>query len=113
MRRLALRSALSDKAASDAIIVVDSFEVEGGKTKNLLSILATLGAPRSTIIVLPEQNAAVRLAAGNLPDVHVALPNGLSVLEVLSANSVIFVSAAVEPVTRLLLGEAADQVAAA
>jgi large subunit ribosomal protein L4 len=113
MRRLALRSALSDKMAADGIIVVDGFDVEGGRTKNLLGILAALGAQGTTIIVLPEQNSAVRLASGNLPNVHVALPNGLSVLEVLGASTMIFSRAAVEPVTRLVLGEAPGQAAAA
>lgn len=103
MRRLALRSALSDKMASDGIIVVDGFDVEGGRTKNLMTILSALGTQGSVIIVLPEQNAAVRLASGNLRGVHVALPNGLSVLAVLSASAVVFSRAAVQPVTQLLL----------
>src|ERR1700736_5084772 len=45
MRRLAMRSVLSARVAEDALMVVDAFTIEGGKTKSLLSVLAALGAP--------------------------------------------------------------------
>jgi len=105
MRRLALRSALSEKAASDAVVVVDGFELEDGRTKTLLGVLNAVGAQGSAILVLVEADERVRRASGNLVDVHVALPNGLSLLDVLQADVVVFGREAVEPVTRLLLGE--------
>ena len=46
MRRLALRSVLSAKVAEDAVIIVDEFSLDAGKTKALLATLATLGADR-------------------------------------------------------------------
>src|ERR671936_1809675 len=45
MRRLALRSVLSARAAEEALTIVDSFVVDGGKTKALLEALGGLGAP--------------------------------------------------------------------
>jgi large subunit ribosomal protein L4 len=105
MRRLALRSALSDKAAADSVIVVDDFGLEDARTKTLMSVLAALGVEGSAIVVLPQSNERIRLASGNLRDVHVALPNGLSLLDVLQANVVVFDKDAVESVTRQLLGE--------
>jgi hypothetical protein len=48
----------------------------------------------------------VRQASGNLQNVHVALPNGLSVVDLLQADYVIFARDALHPVTSLLLGEA-------
>lgn len=107
MRRLALRSSLSDKVATGELVVVDRFVVEDGRTKTLIQILGTLGVEGKVIIVLSERDEVVRRASGNLPNVHVALPNGLSLLDLLNADVVLFSQEAVQPVTHLLLGEAA------
>jgi len=113
MRRLALRSALSDKLASGGLMVVDAFAIEEARTKTLLHVFQALGVDGSVIIVLPGADGTVRKASANLPSVHVSLPNGLSVVELLQADVVLFDRGAIEPVTRLLLGEDTEaQVAA-
>jgi len=104
MRRLALRSALSDKAASDALIVVDRIQIDDARTKTLLGVLRTLGVQGKAVVVLPEHDEALRRAAGNLVNIRVALPNGLSLLDLMGSDTVIFSRDAVEPVTKLLLG---------
>ncbi len=71
MRRLAMRSVLSSRAAEDAITVVDTFTLEGPKTKLLLSTLGALGAPDGAVIVLGERSDAVFRAARNLDRDHV------------------------------------------
>jgi len=106
MRRLALRSALSDKAATSNLFIVDHFNLSDMKTKTLLGSLQTLGISGKVILVLPSPDQTVRRASGNLQDVHVALPNGLSVVELLQADAVVFAQDAVEAVTQLLVGEA-------
>jgi large subunit ribosomal protein L4 len=106
MRRLALRSALSDKAATAGVMVVDEFKLTEPRTKELLGVLAALGVSTGdAILVVPAVDEALRKASSNLSNVHVALPNGLSLLDVLQASAVIFARDAVEPVTRMLLGE--------
>src|SRR5579862_8630670 len=70
MRRLALRSALSDKAATGGLSVVDHFELTDGHTRTMMGALATLGATGRTIIVLPAADGVTRQAAGNLEDVR-------------------------------------------
>src|SRR5919109_4893135 len=59
MRRLALRSVLSARAAEDALTIVDAFAVEAPKTKALLETLSTLGASAGALIVLGERSDAV------------------------------------------------------
>jgi large subunit ribosomal protein L4 len=113
MRRLALRSALSDKAASGNLHIVDRFELSEIRTKALLSTLQTLGLSGKTIIVLPSPDETVRRASGNLEDVWVALPNGINVVDLLNADAVVIGQEAVGEITRLLLGEAAEQEGAA
>ena len=112
MRRLALRSALSDKASSGGLIVVDRFDVGEGRTKAMLTLLEAIGAQGRTILVVPEPDAVVRRSSGNLQNIRVVLPNGLSLLEVMQAGFVVLHRDAVERVTQLLLGEAAAAPAA-
>ena len=107
MRRLALRSALSEKTAADALIVVDRIPVDDARTKTLIGVLGALGVQGKALVVTSEHDEALRRASGNLPDVRVALPNGLSLLDLLRSDTVVLSRDAIEPVTRLLLGEPA------
>ncbi len=107
MRRLAMRSVLSARAAEDGLTIVDSFTLEAGKTKSLLAALATLGAPEGAVIVLGERSDAVFRAARNLERVHVVTPNGLCLLDVLKLPRLILVESAVVELTRTLTADLA------
>jgi large subunit ribosomal protein L4 len=107
MRRLALRSVLSARAAEDAVTVVDSFGVDGGKTRALLETLSTLGASAGAVIVLAERSDGVWRAARNLDQVHVVTPNGLNLLDLLRLPRVILAEAAVAELTRTLTADLA------
>jgi large subunit ribosomal protein L4 len=112
MRRLALRSALSDKVASGQLTIVDKLTIEDGRTKTLISALGTLGATGRIIMVIPERDDGVRRASNNLNTVHVALPGGLALLELLQADRVILSQDAIAPITQLLIGEESRPAAA-
>jgi large subunit ribosomal protein L4 len=105
MRRLAMRSVLSARAAEDALTVVDAFTVEAGKTKTLLAALATLGAAEGAVVVLGERSDAVLRAARNLERVHVVTPNGLCLLDILKLPRLILVESAVAELTRTLTAD--------
>ncbi len=107
MRRLAMRSVLSARAAEDGLTIVDSFTLEAGKTKSLLALLATLGAPEGAVIVLGERSDAVFRAARNLDRVHVVTPNGLCLLDVLKLPRLILVESAIAELTRSLTADLA------
>jgi large subunit ribosomal protein L4 len=107
MRRLALRSVLSSRAAESALTIVDTFSLEEPKTKVLLSTLSTLGAPDGALIVLGERSDPVFRAARNLERVHVVTPNGLNLLDLLRLPRVIFAEAAVTELTRTLTSDLA------
>src|SRR5205085_2387354 len=83
MRRLALRSVLSARAAEEALTVVDIFSLETPKTKTLLETLSALGAPDGALVVLSERNDGVFRAARNLEHVHVVTPGGVNLLDIL------------------------------
>jgi large subunit ribosomal protein L4 len=112
MRRLALRSALSDKVASGQLVVVDRVTVEDGRTKTLLAGLTALGLAGRVVMVLPQHDVAVRRAANNLQEVHVVIPGGLALLDLMRADHVVVSQDAIAPITELLSDEKRSRVAA-
>ncbi|HEY1292710.1 MAG TPA: 50S ribosomal protein L4 [Chloroflexota bacterium] len=105
MRRLALRSVLSARAAEEALTIVDSFTIETPKTKALLETLATLGVDPGVVIVLAERSDGVLRAARNLDDVHVVTPNGLNLRDLLRLPRLIMAEQAVQELTRTLTAD--------
>jgi large subunit ribosomal protein L4 len=102
MRRLAMRSVLSARVAEDALMVVDAFTIEAGKTRALLGTLAGLNAADGALLVLGEFSDSIFRAARNLDKVHVVTPNGLCLLDVLRLPRIIVTESAVEALTRTL-----------
>ena len=90
MKALALRSALSDRAADDKIIIVDSFGFDGPSTKAAKSLLATLGVEgKALVVVRPDDDTAWK-SFRNLPGVHVITPGELNTYDVLVSDVVVF-----------------------
>jgi large subunit ribosomal protein L4 len=113
MRRLAMRSVLSARVAEDALMVVDAFTIEGGKTRALLGTLAGLNAAEGALLVLGEFSDSIFRAARNLDKVHVVTPNGLCLLDILRLPRMIVVESAVAALTRTLTTDLAPAVEAA
>ena len=109
MRRLALRSVLSSRAAEEAITIVDTFTLDAPKTKVLLETLSTLGATDGVLIVLGERSDAVFRAAKNLANVHVVTPNGLNLRDILRLPRLILAEAAITELTRTLTSDLATK----
>lgn len=84
MRRLAIRSALSVKAAEEQIVLLDSLRMESPRTKDLVALLDSLNIQDSTLILLPARDEAIALSARNLPDVKPLLASYLNVRDLLS-----------------------------
>ena len=78
VKRLALKSALSAKAASESVVVVDKIELEGFKTKAVSEMLGALGAGKKAMIVMPEKCDKLVKSAANIPGVKTALINTLN-----------------------------------
>ena len=84
MRRLAIRSALSVKAAEEQIILLDTLRMERPRTKDVIALLDSLDIQNSALILLPEKNEAVEGSARNIPDVKTLRANYLNVRDLLS-----------------------------
>ena len=93
VKRLALKSALSAKAAEGAIIVVDGLEMPEIKTKTMKSFLNAIGA-KKTIMITPEVNENVVKSARNIPGVITTTAKILSVYDIVNANQIVVDKAA-------------------
>lgn len=102
MRRLALRAALSAKAADQQIVVLDELALEAPKTKQMLQVLGALKLDSSVLILLPAKDAAVELSARNLPRVKTLLANYLNVRDLLGYDYVLMPKGSLEVIESIL-----------
>jgi large subunit ribosomal protein L4 len=97
MNQLALRSALSVKAAADQIVVIENVAIDEPKTKTMTKFLANLGVNEQTVLlVLQEKSAPVWLSARNLPEVKTLLSGYINVRDLLGYDKVVLTKAALE-----------------
>jgi large subunit ribosomal protein L4 len=101
LRRLAMRSALSSKVAENEIIVLDSLHFEAPRTKDMIRVLANIGAAKKSLIVLPEKDENVIRSAHNIPGVRTALVTTMNVYEILNHTSFIVTTDAVRGIETL------------
>lgn len=104
VRRLALKSVLSEKVLENAMSVVDKFELEAPKTKAFNQIIADINAPKKTLFVVSEgedfENAF--LSMRNIPTMMMLTADGLNVYDIVNANKIVFTEAAVKDVEEAL-----------
>ncbi len=105
-KRLALFSALTDKAASGNLIVLDECKVEGYKTKKIVEMFENLGLKKDkkdvkTLLVLPVADKFVVGSCRNLPAAATTLYSTLNVYEVVNAEKLVITREAVEKLTQV------------
>ncbi len=94
-KRLALKSALSDKVANGNMIVVDSIVTEDYKTKTMKSMLDAIGAAKKALVVLPEVDEKVIKSFANIPGVKTTQYNTINVYDILNCDTFVVAQAAV------------------
>jgi large subunit ribosomal protein L4 len=98
----ALRSALSAKLAQQKLTIVDSWELETHKSKNLRTSLDNLDAEKSTLLVAGGENRNLELASRNLENVKLSATNTLQPYDVLKHDRVLVSKEAVARLLRTL-----------
>ena len=97
LKRLARKSALSLKASSSAITVVEDFNFDTPKTKNFIEVLRALGLEnKKSLIVLGDSNKNVYLSSRNLTTSEVVNASELSTYKILNANNIVFLEGSLE-----------------
>ncbi|HWS23359.1 MAG TPA: 50S ribosomal protein L4 [Anaerolineales bacterium] len=92
MRRAALRSALTVKAAESGIVLVDNLALAEAKTKLMVKALSALVGQGSALVLIPEKNAQyenVVRSTNNLPDAKVLLASYLNISDLLKFDKVV------------------------
>ena len=93
-RRLALKSALSAKAAETAIVVIDSIQMETPKTSEFAKFLSAVGAESKALVVTAEANENVVKSGRNIPGCEITFANLLNVYDIVNANKLVVDKAA-------------------
>ncbi len=102
MRRAALRSALSLKAASEQIIVLDDLQLEQPRTRAVVDMLQALEAGRNALLLMAESNPNVELSVRNLPNVKTLRANYLNVRDLLGFETMIMTQQALAAIESFL-----------
>jgi len=90
MKRLALRSALSDRASSNSVYVVDAWEFETPSTNAAKTALEAIGAEGKVLIVTNAEDANTEKSFRNLSNVNVLSSDQLNVFDILVSDSIVF-----------------------
>lgn len=89
VRRLAMKSALSSKVATDEMIVLDNLALDAIKTKDVVAVLSAIDAGKKTLIVLPEKNDVIYKSARNIAGVKTTLVSTLNVYDILNCDKIV------------------------
>ncbi len=95
VRRLALKSALSDKVLNESLIVLDNLNVAEYKTKVVADCLKAVGAGKKVLVVLADMNAYAIKSAANIKGVKTAQVNTINTYDIINADTLVIVKDAV------------------
>ncbi|QGY42837.1 50S ribosomal protein L4 [Maribellus comscasis] len=99
VKQLARKSALTYKANEKSIVVLEDFNLEAPKTKELVTIKANLQiADKKSLFVLPVENNNIYLSSRNLKDVSVVIASELNTYQILNAKTVVLVEGSVKKI---------------
>lgn len=99
LKRLAKKSALSQKAKNNEILVLEDINFDSPKTKNFTSMLQDLGIEgKKSLFVLSESNNNVYLSSRNLKAAEVVTASELNTYKILHSNNIVFVEGSLEGV---------------
>ena len=98
VRRLALKSALSDKVATGDLIVLEELKLDGYKTKTVAECLKAIGAGKKALVVLENNDAFAVKSIANIEGVKSAQFNTINTYDILHADTLVMVKGAVEKI---------------
>jgi large subunit ribosomal protein L4 len=90
MIKLALRSALSDRASEGKVLVVDSWGWDAPRTKDAIAALGALGVEGRVLVVVGRDDTPAALSFRNIPEVQLIAPGELNAYDVLCNDWIVF-----------------------
>ena len=98
VKKLAMISALSMKAAEEKIVVVENLELAAPKTKEMVAVLKNLGVDSKALIVTNGKDEAVVRAASNLQGVKTTQSANMSVYDIVNCDKFVVTADAVKAI---------------
>jgi large subunit ribosomal protein L4 len=96
VKQLARKSALTYKAAENSILVLEDFNLEAPKTKEIVALRTNLQiADKKSLFVLPVENNSIYLSSRNLKDVSVVTASELNTYQILNAKTIVLLEGSV------------------
>ena len=89
VRRLAIKSVLSEKVAENNLVAVDALSFDAPKTKEFKQVLTSLSIDSKVLVVLETENEVAGLAARNLSNVTVTTSDNVTVLDVVANDKIL------------------------
>ena len=102
VRRLAIKSVLSQKVLDEGLVVVNELKFEQPRTKAFAEVLSNLNVNSKVLVVLEDDNANAALAARNLKNVTVIPAKGLNVLDFINNDKMVITKGALSQVEEVL-----------
>lgn len=103
VKRLARRSALSNKVADNALTVVENFSFEAPKTKKMIEVMKNLQlSDKKSLFVVENQNNFVSLSARNLKNVKVVNVSMLNTYDIVNATNMVVSEGSIAEIARVL-----------
>lgn len=112
MKRLAIRSALSDKVANGRLLLMDALTFEAPRTKDMEALLNALPIERNVLVLMPERDENVIYSARNIHRVKMGHVSSINVVELLKYDMVLMPVATVERIVEMFGAEADDALVA-
>ncbi len=102
MRKEAVKSALSKKLSSNELIVINSFDIEEAKTKEMVAVLNNFGLDNRTLIVIAGEDEKVIRSARNLANVTTINAELINVYDLVANTKCLFTKEAIRKVEEAL-----------
>lgn len=103
LKRLARKSALTYKALDKGLSILEDFNLESPKTKEVIEMIKALQlSDKKVLIVTPTTNKNLVLSARNIPGTKISLAEQLNTYEVLDADCVIFSEGSIDKLNEIL-----------
>ncbi|MDT2573417.1 50S ribosomal protein L4 [Enterococcus raffinosus] len=102
VRRLAIKSVLSEKVAENNLVAVDALSFDTPKTKEFKQVLTSLSIDSKVLVVLETENEVAGLAARNLSNVTVTTSNNVTVLDVVANDKILATQTALTQIEEVL-----------
>ena len=102
VRRLAIKSVLSEKVAENNLVAVDALSFDAPKTKEFKQVLTSLSIDSKVLVVLETGNEVAGLAARNLANVTVTTSDNVTVLDVVANDKILATQTALTQIEEVL-----------